>query len=75
MLDSKPHCKWLLVEQEKTCCRLTKCDGYCNFHAKQKIKTVPCITCGKGTRSKYGACYKKGCVYEKLRYITNKKKN
>ena len=28
-------------------------------------------TFGKGTRSKYETCYKKGCDYEKLRHINN----
>ena len=63
------RCSWLMLGQEETCCRLEKREGYCDYHAKQKVKSFPCITCGKGTRSKYRTCYKKGCDYEKLRHL------
>ena len=69
MTEIIPRCSWLMLGQEETCCRLAKREGYCDYHAKQKVKSFPCITCGKGTRSKYRTCYKKGCAYEKLRHI------
>ena len=70
MNDSIPSCRWLMLGREETCCWPAKCDGYCHYHANQKVKTLPCVTCGKGTRSKYRACYKKGYAYEKLRHIS-----
>ena len=69
MTETNQRCSWLMLGQEVTCCRLAKREGYCVYHAKQKVKSFPCITCGKGTRSKYRTCYKKGCAYEKLRHI------
>ena len=69
MTEIIPRCSWLMLGQEETCCRLAKRKGYCDYHAKQKVKSLPCITRGKGTRSKYRTCYKKGCAYEKLRQI------
>ena len=69
MTEIIPRCSWLMLGQEETYCRLAKREGYCDYHAKQKVKSFPCITCGKGTRSKYRTCYKKVCTYEKLRRI------
>ena len=69
MTETIPRCSWLMLGQEETCCRLAKREGYCDYHAKQKVKSFPCMTCGKGTRSKYRTCYKKGCAYEKIRHI------
>ena len=67
MTENTPRCNWLMLGQERTCDRIAKREGYCEYHAKQKVKSFPCICCGKRTRSKYGTCYKKGCDYEKLR--------
>ena len=57
-----------MLGQERTCSRLAKRDGYCDYHAKQKVKSFPCMCCGKGTRSILGICKGELCNYEKLRY-------
>ena len=64
-----PRCNWLMLGQERTYDRIAKSREYREYHAKQKVKSLPCKTCGKGTRSKYGTCYKNGCDYEKIRHI------
>ena len=58
-----------MLGQERNCDRIARGGECCEYHIKQKVKSFPCKTCGKGTRSKYGTCYKKGCDYEKLRHI------
>ena len=54
MTEIIPRCSWLMLGQEETCCRLAKCEVYCDYHAKQKVKSFPCMSCGKGTRSSLG---------------------
>ena len=68
MTEIIPRCNWLMLGQERTCNRLVKCEGYCDYHAKQKVKSFPCTICGKGTRSTLGMCKSKQCNYEELRY-------
>ena len=59
---------WLMFGQARNCDKLAKDGEYCDYCIKQKVKSVPCKSCGKGTRSKYGSCYKEGFDYEKLRH-------
>ena len=47
--------------------------GDCDYHAKQKVKSFLCMTCGKGTRSTLGMCKSKQCNYEELRRYETKK--
>ena len=68
MTETKRRCSWLMLGQEVTCNRLAKNEGYCALHTNQKVKSFPCLTCGKGTRSKYRTCFKKGCGHEKIRH-------
>ena len=68
MVETKERCSWLMIGQERTCSRLVKRDGFCEYHANQKVKTFPCISCGKGTRSKLSMCKGIGCNYDEIRY-------
>ena len=61
-----------MLGQERTCNRLAKREGYCYYHAKQKVKSFPCMSCGKGTGSSLGMCKGGQCIYEKLRYEKKK---
>ena len=72
MAEIIPRCNWLMLGQERTCNRIAKCEGHCDYHAKQKVKSFPCMSCGKGTRSKLGMCKSKECNYEELRYKKKK---
>ena len=72
MTEIIPRCNWLMLGQERTCNRLAKREGYCDYHAKQKVKSFPCMSCGKGTRSSLGMCKGRQCNYEKLRYRKKK---
>ena len=72
MAEIVPRCNWLMLGQERTCNRIAKCEGYCDYHAKQKVKSFPCMSCGKGTR--LGMCKSKECNYEELRYKKKKRK-
>ena len=72
MTEIIPRCNWLMLGQERTCNRLAKCEGYCDYHAKQKLKSFPCMSCGKGTRSSLGMYKGKQCNYEELRYRNKK---
>ena len=72
MTEIIPRCNWLKLGQERTRNRLAKREGYCDYHAKQKVKSFPCISCGKGTRSSLSMCKGKQCNYEKLRYKKKK---
>ena len=72
MAEIVPRCNWLMLGHERTCNRKAKCEGYFDYHAKQKVKSFPCMSCGKGTRSKLGMCKSKECNYEELRYKKKK---
>ena len=72
MTEIIPRCNWLMLGQERTCNRLAKREGYCDYHAKQKVKSFPCMSCGKGTRSSLGMCKGRQRNYEKLRYKKKK---
>ena len=72
MTEIMLRCNWLMLGQERTCNRLTKREGYFDYHAKQKVKSFPCMSCGKGTRSSLGMCKGKQCNYEELRYKKKK---
>ena len=72
MTEIIPRCSWLMLGQERTCGRLAKHDGYCDYHAKQKVKSFSCMCCGKGTRLILGICKGELCNYEKLRYKKKK---
>ena len=61
-----------MMGQERTCSRLVKREGFCEYHANQKVKSFPCMSCGKGTRSKLGMCKGNGCAYDELRYKKKK---
>ena len=61
-----------MLGQEKTCNRLKKREGYCDYHTKQKVKSFPCMSCRKGTRSSLGMCKGGQCNHEKLRYKKKK---
>ena len=61
-----------MLGQERTCNRMVKCEGYCDYHAKQKVKSFPCMSWGKGTGSTLGMCKSKQCNYEELRYKKKK---
>ena len=67
MTEIIPRCNWLMLGQERTCSKLAKCEGLCDYHAKQKVKSFPCMSCGKGTRSSLSMCKGKQCNYEELR--------
>ena len=72
MTEIITNCNWLMLGQERTCNRIAKCEGFCDYHAKQKVKSFPCMSCGKGTRSKLGMCKSKECNYDELRYKNKK---
>ena len=72
MTEIIPRCNWLMLDQERTCNRLVKYEGYCDYHAKQKVKSFPCMSCGKGTRSTLGMFKSKQCNYEELKYKKKK---
>ena len=64
-----------MLGQKRTCNRLAKREGYCDYHAEQKVKSFPCMSCGKGTRSSLDMCKSKQCNYEELRYKKKKINN
>ena len=43
MAEIIPRCNWLMLGQERTCRRLAKREGYCDYHAKQKVKSFPLL--------------------------------
>ena len=61
-----------MLGQERTFNRLSKREGYCDYHAKQKVKSFPCMSSGKGTRPSLGMCKGGQCNYGKLRYKKKK---
>ena len=52
MTEIIPRCNWLMLGQERTCNKLAKREGFLDYHAEQKVKSFPCMSCGKVNTTK-----------------------